>query len=252
MKKIILILTAISLFTVSCKQEYENWYSETYEFDGMFNVSNTCEASKVYDVGDVNRICYDGYQALTYNTSANVQKEIWLETRFMLIKTLGLKFKKALNYPVTVKAKFQISGDPSQFSGVNKEAENINKDFFIYGSRGLLNLKHDSIDKPTSVGETAKGLQICARMTLVEGKITPGVTTIGDNVSDGFSLKTIMHHNNVAYVSAEMPKEKWKNSDVPEYEWTVESSTPIPAADGWDETWTFDGYRHTGFPEDQY
>lgn len=95
MKKIFLIVTMIALFTSSCKQEYENWYSETYDLSGEWVVTveqSVAEYEYIFeDIGAMpnpsnveNWEWEDLYDAgitsaLTYNSAANKSTELIVE-----------------------------------------------------------------------------------------------------------------------------------------------------------------------------
>lgn len=231
MKKIFYLLSIFAALTFSsCFEDKDNWYSETFALDGRYVVATSCEEYSDYDT-----TIEDGEEVMIYNSAANVKDEIWIDTHIA---------------GDAVKSKFKITGDPSGFKGT-AESENISSSSrYILVDGGLKN--PSTYAKPTAAGQLIGGVQLYTRVTLVEGKVIPkGATTIGGNISDAVYLKTVLHSDYIQFIGYQIPEEDWKDPSVPEFAWQFKtgSNTPADAAD-WDETWTLEGYRYTGYPED--
>ncbi|MDR1502847.1 MAG: hypothetical protein LBT43_10375 [Prevotella sp.] len=226
-----IISAFICMALTSCLEEKDNWYTETAALDGRYVVATTCA-----EYSSDNTAIEDGEEAMIYNSAANVKDEIWIETHVA---------------GAAVKGKFKITGDASGFKGATAEAKNVSTLLsYIYVNGNFYNPA--TYAKPTAVGQLIDGIQLYTRITLVEGKVTPkSATTIGGNISDGVYIKTIMHHDYVQYIGTLVPEKDWKVPGVPEFVWELKDGSNTPAdADGWDETWTLEGYRYTGYPED--
>ncbi len=234
MKKYIFIIitVAISVIFSSCNEELENWYTETSSYDGRYVVSQTVEEAKY---NEDNATIEDGNEIMLYNTAANVQNEIWLETHIA---------------GVHIKVKTVLTGASAAFNGTG-EIQNIVRTY-LYGedeSRKGKDLT-STLAAPTAAGLTHPGYDLFSRISVGEGKILPkAATTIGGNPSDSFNLKMILHTDKILFESYQIPKEEWGNPDVPEFAWRIRESSRTPLND-WDEHWTLEGYRYTGYPED--
>lgn len=221
---------------VSCLEEKDNWYTETAALDGRYVVATTCE-----EYSDDDTSIEEGGEAMIYNSAANVKDEIWIDT-----KVAG----------AAVKAKFKITGDASGFKGATTEAKNVNSGSLLIDTDAGLAPFTDAYASyfrvPTAAGQLNDGIQLYTRATLVEGKVVPkGATTIGGNISDGVSIKMVMHHDYIQFISYLLPEEEWEDPSVPEFAWQLKEGSNTPAdSDGMDETWTLEGYRYTGYPED--
>lgn len=226
-----IISAFICMALTSCMEEKDNWYTETAALDGRYVVATKCAEYSSDDTA-----IEDGEEVMIYNSAANVKDEIWIDTHVA---------------GAAVKGKFKITGDASGFKGADAESKNIKAlTSYIYVDGKVYNPA--TYEKPTAAGQLVGGIQLYTRITLVEGKVTPkGATTIGGNVSDGVYIKTIMHHDYVQFVSYQASEEDWEDADVPEFAWELKEGSNTPAdSDGWDETWTLEGYRYTGYPED--
>ncbi|MCL1934135.1 MAG: hypothetical protein FWF53_10050 [Candidatus Azobacteroides sp.] len=238
MKKIVYLLciSAPMMFFTSCFEKIDNWYTETSGLDGRYVVATTCE-----EYSDDDTSIEDGNEVMIYNTAANVNDEIWIDTYVA---------------GDSIKGKFKITGDASGFKGAAGDAQNVRVTTLLidtdYGLAPFTDAYAGYFRVPTAAGQLNDGLQLYTRITLVEGKIIPkGATTIGGNVSDSVYLKTIMHHDYVQFISYQLPEEEWEEEGVPEFGWQLKPGSNSPAdADGYDETWTLAGYRYTGFQED--
>ncbi|WP_419033707.1 lipid-binding protein, partial [Dysgonomonas gadei] len=220
-----------ALVFTSCLEEKDNWYTETAALDGRYVVATTCA-----EYSSDNTAIEDGEEAMIYNSAANVKDEIWIETHVA---------------GAAVKGKFKITGDASAFKGATAEAKNVSTLLsYIYVNGNFYNPA--TYAKPTAVGQLIDGIQLYTRITLVEGKVTPkSATTIGGNISDGVYIKTIMHHDYVQFIGYQTSEDDWEDPNVPEFAWQLKAGSNTPAdSDGMDETWTLEGYRYTGYPED--
>lgn len=233
MKKIVLYLSVVACM-VSCYEELDNWYSETFNYDGRFVVSSACQ-----EFPSKGAIIEDGNEIYIFNTAANVPNDIWLDD-------VSGKFP--------LKSKLTLNGTPDNFSGTAK-VQNVSSKYFIFNEDEGEYVEFspgNSADFPeaTAAGQLCDGYQEYAEMTLDEGKIKPkGATSPGGNVVDGIELKITLHTDNVKFTSVLVPEDDWEDPAVPEYTWSVQtgSNSPDPTKV---EHWTLAGYRYTGYPED--
>ena len=233
MKKIVLYLSMV-VCVVSCNEELDNWYSQTFNYDGRFVVSSVCQ-----EFPSKSAIIEDGNEIYLYNTAANVANEVWLDD-------VSGKFP--------FKSKLILNGNPDNFSGT-ETVGNINSKIFIYNEDEEEYVEFspgNSADFPVvnAAGQLCDGYQEYVRMSLDEGKIQPkGATSPGGNVVDGIQLKITLHTDNVKFISVLVSEDDWKDPDVPEYEWKFQSGSNSPDPTKV-EHWTLSGYRYTGYPED--
>jgi hypothetical protein len=236
MRKLIYLLSIsfVMVFFTSCLEEIDNWYSNTSTFDGRFVVAATCE-----EYSSDNTTIEDGNEVLIYNSAANIENEIWIDTH-------------VAGFPL--KGKFKVIGSSLEFKAEgttdnsSRSAEISDNDFYII-YQGEYYYPSD-LGTPDGLGEEYEAVQLYARLSLEEGKITPnGATTIGKNISDAVSLKTTMYFDLLVVESYQIPQEEWVDSEIPEYNWRIKEGSRHNA-DGWEEHWTFTGYRYTGLPED--
>ena len=237
MKKLIYLfsISFVMILLTSCFKDIDNWYTETAGYDGWYTVAVTCEE---YD--DDNLTIEDGEDFMIYNSAANVANEIVIDTHIG-----GL----------AIKGKFNVSGSPADFKGTaesvnvlySSELINANNYYFFYDGNPYTPSQFGS---PDELGEEYEGIQVYSRITLESGKITPlGATTIGGNKSDGLNLKITAYYDEFIVESYQTPQETWDSPDEPELAWRIKAGTR-KNADGWEEHWSFDGYRYTGYPED--
>jgi hypothetical protein len=243
MKKIFGLLSIASLMMIftSCFDKIDNWYTETSSYDGRFVVSKTCEE---YD--DDNATIADGQELMIYNSAANVANEIIIDTRI----AVNLADE---NPGFPVKGKLKVTGNSLEFKG-DAAVDNISRtelsddDYYIIFN-GHYYLPSD-LGSPDGLDEEYDAVQLYARLSVEEGKIIPGgATTIGGNISDKIYLETTMYFDYLIVESYETPNSTWADPAVPEYDWRVKAGSRTNA-DGWEEHWTLEGYRYTGFPED--
>ena len=271
MKKIIFLSVFLSMMMMltSCFKEIDNWYTNTSAYDGRYSVATTLTNKEYSFVNEVFEswgappgywedqwTIEDGVELMIFNSAANVEDEIIIDTYV------------SVNYdnegPVRVKGKFKINGNPSNFSGqgivpnlaIRTEFPSADTgDFFLdmgpYYDEPWYVFDDEYPDGlPDALGEEWNAIQLYARMSMEEGKITPnGETTIGGNLSDGVSLKLTLYHDFLIIESYQTPADTWDKPNVPEYAWRIKEGSRRNA-DGLEEKWTVSGYRYTGFPED--
>ena len=257
MKKVVYILgisTFMMLFT-SCFEKLDNWYTNTFSYDGRFAVGIECEEDGDYTV-DIKH----GYELWISNSAANIENEIIIDAQVAVIVTEDtdgdFKVYEIEDEGYAVKGKFKVTGDPSNFKGqsesVNLYYEDMrvsaaNEFWFIYGGNFYTLAQYGP---PDDLEEEADGIQLYSRISLEEGKITPqGAETIGGNTSDGVELNITTYCDYLTYEAYEIPEANWTTPGVPEYGWKVKEGSR-ENADGWEEHWTLKGYRYTGYPED--
>jgi len=238
MRKLLFILSISSLmvFFSSCFGEIDNWYTETAGYDGRYSVAISCEE---YDDDDMD--IEDGEHLMIYNSSANVSDEIVIDVHLA---------------DEPIKGKFKVSGDPSNFKGQNTAvnvafgaALTTANMFYAFSATGGL-AAPPTAATATSAGLTRDGIQIYARLTLDQGNITPnGKTTIGGNKSDGVLVKVTLLSDYLLYETYQTNPLDWADPNKPEFAWRVKEGSR-ENAEGWEEHWKMDGYRYTGYPED--
>ena len=237
MKKLIYLfsISFVMIFFTSCFEEIDNWYTETAGYDGRYQVAVSCDE---YD--DDNLAIEDGEELMIYNSAANVANEIIIDTH-------------VAGY--AIKGKFTVSGSPADFKGTaesvnvlyTSELINSNNYLFIYNGNYYT---PSGFGPPDELGEEYEAVQLYSRITLESGKITSlGATTIGGNKSDGVNLKITCYFDEFMIESYETPQDTWDLPDVPELAWRIKAGTR-KNKDGWEEHWSFNGYRYTGYPED--
>jgi len=238
MKKLIYLfsISFVMILLTSCFKDLDNWYTETAGYDGRYAVAVTCEE---YD--DDNLTIEDGEELMIYNSAANVANEIIIDTHI------------ADGY--AIKGKFNVSGSPADFRGTaespnviySSAISNANNYYFIYNGNYYL---PSQFGAPDELGEEYEGIQLYSRLTLESGRITSlGATTIGGNKSDGLDIKITAYTDEFIVESYQTPQDTWADINEPELAWRIKAGTRMNA-DGWEEHWTFNGYRYTGYPED--
>ena len=236
MKKIVFLCVSLSLMLTSCFKEIDNWYTNTAGYDGRYSVAVSCEE---YDDDDL--AIEDGEQLMIYNSAANVADEILIDTHLA---------------DEPIKGKFTISGSPASFKGGNISvnlafgaALTTGNMYYAFTATGGLAVP-PAASTATAAGLTRDGIQIYARVSLDDGKITPdGKTTIGGNISDGVLVKVTLYSDYLVYETYQTPQDTWASPTNPEFAWRIKEGSR-ENADGWEEHWTLDGYRYTGYPED--
>lgn len=236
MKKLISILgvSLVVVFFTSCFEEVDNWYTNTSQYDGRFTVAMTCD-----EYSDDNTTITDGEELLIYNSAANVENEIIIDASIAGIHVRG---------------KFQVTGDPQAFKGQN-ESSNLSYKSELLTSNGYYIYYNGSLydpaqNLPEEAGEEIDGIQSYARVSMEEGKITPlSKTTIGGNKSDGVYVNVTLYTDAFIFEGYETPQDTWANPKEPEFAWRIKVGSR-ENFDGAEEHWTLDGYRYTGYPED--
>jgi hypothetical protein len=225
MKKIILLFSVVACIVLtSCKQEYENWYSATSEYDGRFvyGLYMLDAGENEIEYFDLESLQGAGAELRLYNTASNIERELWIED------TYGL-------FPFKTKCK--LTGSPDSFT--SDDGENISHD-----------ATPDNPTPPTALNQTISGYDYAARMQILQGKILPKAgTSIGGNVVDSIYIKFVLHSDIATFESKQKPASTWANAAVPEFEWVLDKTKSQYVADD-DEVYVLRGYRYTGFPED--
>jgi len=244
MKKIIFVILAIGvLFLTSCKKDEIGGTATEKLYSGEWVVATTCDE---YDDDDTT--IEDGKKLMIANSAANVEDEIVIVTSI----SYDLNSSPA---PFPVRGKFKLNGSPSSFKGTveqNNLAANmvLNPRHYAVLYNGRMYLL-SAIGEPDEAGEEWDGIHLYTRMTLDEGKITPnGAKTIGGYTQDAISMKVTMYHDLVVIESYETPKSTWDDENVPEFDWRIKEGSRTNA-EGDEEHWTLEGYRYTGFDNDE-
>lgn len=69
------------------------------------------------------------------------------------------------------------------------------------------------------------------------------------NLTDAISFKIKIYSGTATFTSYILPESEWASPTTPEYAWKQESVQYDPELD---ETYLVEGYRYTGFDEDEY
>ena len=239
MKKLLYVLSISSmmLLLTSCFEKIDNWYTNTAGYDGRYTVALSCEE---YD--DDNTVIEDGEELMIFNSAANIANEIIIDTHIA---------------GIAVKGKYKVNGDPSNFVGAGNslnlyytypdEITNDNHYRFIYEGDDYAPSQFGS---PDELGEEYEAIQYYASIVLESGKIVPkGATTIGGNKSDGVKVELVIYTDELVIESYETPQETWANPSEPELGWRVKAGSRR-ISEEMTEHWTLEGYRYTGYPED--
>jgi len=222
------------LLLTSCFEKIDNWYTNTAGYDGRYVVAMTCD-----EYSDDDTVIEDGEELMIFNSAANIANEIIISTNVAT---------------EPIKGKFTISGTPENFQGTNKSvnlglgtAISTANLYYAFNTNGSLAAPPTAA---TQAGLESEGIQFYANISIETGKITPlSKTTIGGNKSDGILLNVTAYHDYLVYESYQTPEETWAVAGTPEYAWRVKAGSR-ENADGEEEHWTLDGYRYTGYPED--
>ncbi len=243
MKKIgyCLALAMMTALFTSCFEDVDNWYTETSEYDGRYVVATTCD-----EYSDDDTTIEDGNELLIYNSAANVKNQIIIDSYIAINKEDNISFH--------IKGKFDVEGSPSGFKATTSTSNiasstTLNNDEYYVIFDGVYYRLSD-LGEPTEAGEEYDGVQLYSHLSIDEGKIIPqGATTIGGNVSDSVYLAITTYAEYLTIESYQIPENEWTVAGVPEFDWRVKAGSRTNA-DGWEEHWTLDGYRYTGYPED--
>lgn len=223
MKNLIVLISAFfscAMFLSSCHEDVDNWDSATLDYSGRYVIKLLSEdGQEVY-------LDYDGTEIQIYNTAANVANEIWLDDM------------KAL-FPL--KSKFFLEGTPAGFSSAQLAYEQLTDNLYSYELPG---------DTPEADGESVTEERYYLRAAIYDRKITKGgYTTKGGNLTDAISFKIKIYSGTATFTSYILPESEWASPTTPEYAWKQESVQYDPELD---ETYLVEGYRYTGFDEDEY
>lgn len=245
MKKIeyCLVLTLMTILFTSCFEDKDNWYTNTKDYDGRYSVAITCD-----EYSDHDKTIRDGYKLMIYNSATNVENQIIIDSYVAIDADAGTSFH--------VKGKFDVNGNISGFKASTISAniarsETLNDDeFYVVDDDGNPVEYPSDLPTPTKAGEEYRGMQLYSLVSLDEGKIIlKGATTIGGNTSDSIYVAVTTYAEYLTIESYQTPEASWAVSGVPEFDWRIKdgSRTTYEASK---EHWKFDGYRYTGFPED--
>ena len=238
MKKIIFLCVSAAMVLTSCFKEIDNWYTNTAAYDGRYSIAIICD-----DDPDLDRDIEEGEELMIFNSAANVANEIIIYTHID---------------DEAIKGKFQISGTPANFKGVNEKTRNLAQGtalttgnvYYRVNAAGVITAVPPS-GNPGSAGIEYRGIQLYCQLTLDKGEITPlGKTTIGGNKSDGVLLEVTLYSEFLTFESYETPQATWANPGVPEFAWRVKDGSRY-YADMYEIQCKLDGYRYTGLPEDR-
>lgn len=246
MKKIEYCLTfiLITILFTSCFEDKDNWYSSTKEYDGRYSVAITCEEYSAHD-----QTIRDGHELKIYNTAVNKENQIFIDSYVAIDSDAGSSYH--------VKGRFDVEGDISGFKATtpsdnSARSEELNtSEYALLDANGEPTVSISRLPAPTKAGEEYDGFQFYSRLSIVQGKITPkGATTIGGNTSDAVSLSIITYCDYLTIESYLLDEADWSVIGVPEYDWRVKDGSRVIAGADYEEHWNFEGYRYTGFPED--
>lgn len=222
MKNIFLYLmgACLSLSLVSCDNEIEIWDSATLDYSGSYLYTVTLEDGTL-DHGYNNE-----YMLEFYNTSANVENEIFIDDHDKYFE---------------MRSKFSLDGDFTNFKSkslVFADLTDNEKTLVVPSGKPL------KLDTITAIDRSN------IRAAIVEGKIiAKGATTLGGNVTDSLYVKMTLYSGTVNFKSVSVPVEYRANPDKEEFEWELVS---VVHDETKDETVTIAGHRFTGFSEDEY
>jgi hypothetical protein len=222
MKKIYYLVSLLfaAAFFFSCQEKLDNWYSETFAYDGRYVFKLMSE-----DMQDTYIGYEDGAEIYIYNTADNVAGAFWLEDQKSV-------------FPI--KSKFSVSGDASSFKSTSADFEQL--------SNNIFSIEELPRSSPTALNQTVTEGRDYTRASILEGKILPGAaTSIGGNKSDSLYIKLKLLSGTATYESYELPASSWEDPEIPEYGWKFKSAAYDSSLD---ETYVIAGYRYTGMPED--
>ena len=215
------VLFSCLIFT-SCHEEVENWDSAVLDYSGRYVVKLLSEDGQA--ITD-----YDGTEIQLYNSSANLANEMWIDD-FQTI------------FPL--KTKINFSGTTANFASVETDFNKLTDNQYAFSAPST---------SPTAEGETYVidgNSSRYLRAILLEGKITPdGYTTKGGNVTDAIRLKIKLYVGSLTFTSYKTPEAGWANPNVPEFAWELTGMEHTPELD---ETYIIEGYRYTGYSEDDF
>jgi len=223
MKKNIIYIAVLimTLSMSSCKEDVEVWDSNTLGYSGTFFYQLYSEDNQDLYVDFDHDV-----QLMIYNTSANVENEIWIDDHD---EVFGLK------------SKFSLQGNSESFSSVSTNFTDL--------ENNISAIEAPSTD-PTTLNEEVTVDRDYIRTFIVDGKILPSAsTTVSGNPVDSIYIKLTLLSGTVSFKSYSVPVEKRDDPEVEQFEWKYESATYDNTLD---ETYVISGHRKTGFAEDDY
>lgn len=157
MKKIFLLIFALSIIGVSCQEEFEVGETNTAAFAGQwFYQLRLSDGSVYYDL-DATMYGYEFEQPfLTYNSAANKTNEVWFDDQDLM-------------FPL--KSKFTLVGTPESFSADLAVNERV-----LSGFDPTDVPEEDQVDGKKVVIEMNDGDYYLAK--ILEGKIIKGAATV--------------------------------------------------------------------------
>lgn len=245
MKKIkyCLTLTLITILFSSCFEEKDNWYTNTKEYDGRYSVAITCD-----EYSDHDKTIEDGYELMIYNSAANVENRIIVDSYVAIDDETGTSFH--------IKGLFDLEGDVSSFkasessSNLARSVELNDDEFYLVDEEGTPIAYPSDLPTPTYAGEEYPAMQLYSRVSLDGGKIiAKGATTIGGNVSDSVYIAITTYAEFLTIESYQKEEAEWTVPGVPEFDWRIKDGERT-IVEGSEEHWKYEGYRYTGYPED--
>ena len=255
-----------------------------YKWDASGNAVIDEDRSKFYGTDwDYNNIIENGMELMIYNSANNVIDEIIFDTR------IGVSLANGVD-GFNIKGKFKVTGNSNNFKGTtvtnnifsNPQIDDhdyfilpgqVDEDFVEFYATNydpqyavlndyywhLSELEDVMIDYYEIVDEDVaefNAIQLYTRISLEEGKITPGAaTTIGGNKADAVSMKFTTYCDFITLEKYQTDPSTWAdppdsdNPGTPEFDLRIKDGSRRNA-DGWEEHWTLTGYRYTGYPED--
>ena len=124
-----------------------------------------------------------------------------------------------------LKSKFFLEGTPAGFSSAQLAYEQLTDNLYSYELPG---------DTPEADGESVTEERYYLRAAIYDGKITKGgYTTKGGNLTDAISFKIKIYSGTATFTSYILPESVQYDPEL-------------------DETYLVEGYRYTGFDEDEY
>jgi len=221
-KNIIYIALLFFSFTIfSCDEELDIFDSNTLSYSGTYFWQLLDETNTdVY-------VDYDhNVQLMIYNTSDNVENEVWIEDT---------------DHVFPLKSKFFLSGTSTSFKSSTEDFNNLpNNELAVEAPD----------DKPTGLNQTTTDSRDYVRSFIVEGKILPkAATTISGNPVDSIYVKIKLLSGDVTFTSYSVAVEERADPEVEEFDWKFASATYDNTLD---ETYVISGHRKTGLAEDDH
>lgn len=221
------VLCVSTSFFISCQQDIEIWDSATIDYSGRYVIKIINEKQEVIHH-------YDGKEVRIYNTSKNIENELWIDDVGKLLP---------------LKSKFMLSGTPASFASSSQDFNQLTDNLHTIVAPPF-DKSENKVPAPTKEGETISLDRPYLRATVIEGKIIPKVVkTKGGNTADSLYLKVKLFSGKATFKGVQKAKTEWKDPNVAEYEWVFENVSYDASKD---ETYVISGHSYTGFAEDQY